>query len=76
MFNPAESVAIQLGVIFHLLTLNHRESEADWDKELASDVKEECQSYGKVDHIKVERDSQVMIPSQPVAMRCSFSSVG
>jgi hypothetical protein len=44
-----------------LLTLNHRESDPDWDKELASDVKEECQSYGKVDHIKVERDSQVII---------------
>ncbi|KAH8120166.1 hypothetical protein DFH11DRAFT_1685551 [Phellopilus nigrolimitatus] len=35
------------------------ESEPDWDKDLAEDVKGECQSkYGHVLHIKVERDSE------------------
>lgn len=38
----------------------HRETERDWDKDLADDVKGECESkYGKVDHIMVEKDSQV-----------------
>ena len=37
-----------------------RETEPNWDKELAEDVKGECQSkYGKVQYIKVERDSEV-----------------
>ncbi|KIJ68490.1 hypothetical protein HYDPIDRAFT_24760 [Hydnomerulius pinastri MD-312] len=35
------------------------ETERDWDKELADDVKGECEEkYGKVDAIKVEKDSQ------------------
>lgn len=37
-----------------------RESDKDWDKDLAEDVKGECEGkYGKVLAIKVERDSQV-----------------
>jgi hypothetical protein len=36
------------------------ETERDWDKVLAEEVKAECQEkYGSVVHIKVERDSQV-----------------
>lgn len=36
------------------------ETEPDWDKDLAEDVKGECESkYGKVERIKVIRDSQV-----------------
>lgn len=35
------------------------ETERDWDKDLADDVKSECETkYGKVDFIKVERESQ------------------
>ncbi|KAF8530949.1 hypothetical protein JB92DRAFT_2804066 [Gautieria morchelliformis] len=35
------------------------ETERDWDKDLAEDVKGECeQQYGKVDRIKVEKESQ------------------
>jgi len=35
------------------------ETDADWDKELAEDVKVECETkYGPVDRIKVERESQ------------------
>ena len=37
-----------------------RETERDWDKELAEDVKGECEGkYGKVEFIKVEKESQV-----------------
>lgn len=37
-----------------------RETERDWDKELAEDVKVECETkYGRVDFIKVEKESQV-----------------
>lgn len=37
-----------------------RETERDWDKELADDVKVECESkYGKVEAIKVEKETQV-----------------
>ena len=37
-----------------------RETEPDWDKDLAVDVKGECQAkYGQVLHIKVEKDSEV-----------------
>ncbi|KAF7306898.1 Splicing factor CC1-like protein [Mycena indigotica] len=36
-----------------------QETEPHWDKDLAEDVKSECQEkYGKVDAIKVEKDSE------------------
>lgn len=35
-----------------------RETEHDWDKDLADEVKGECEDkYGKVEAIKVDRDS-------------------
>ena len=35
------------------------ETEADWDKEIAEDVKQECESkFGAVSHIHVDRDSK------------------
>jgi len=44
----------------------YRETDADWDKELAEDVKGECETkYGPVDRIKVERESQVKPISLP-----------
>jgi RNA-binding protein 23/39 len=37
-----------------------RETERDWDKDLAEDVKGEVEEkYGRVDFIKVEKESQV-----------------
>ena len=40
----------------------HRETGSDWDKDLAEDVKGECEEkYGQVDFIKVEKESQVRI---------------
>jgi RNA-binding protein 39 len=43
-------------ILIHTL----RETERDWDKELADDVKVECENkYGKVEAIKVERETQV-----------------
>ena len=42
------------------MTMHSRETERDWDKDLAEDVKGECESkYGRVLAIKVERESQV-----------------
>lgn len=38
------------------------ETESDWDKDLADDVKGECEGkYGKVERIKVVRDSAVCL---------------
>lgn len=40
--------------------LSCRETERDWDKDLADDVKGEVEAkYGRVDFIKVEKESQV-----------------
>jgi len=37
-----------------------RETERDWDKDLAEDVKGECENkYGPVMTIKVEKETQV-----------------
>lgn len=36
-----------------------RETEPNWDQDIATDVKEECEKYGPVDHIYVDRNSQV-----------------
>lgn len=46
-----------------------RETERDWDKDLAEDVKGEVEEkFGRVDFIKVERESQVR---SPVVNMCS-----
>ena len=37
----------------------NRETEHNWEKDLAEEVKQECEGqYGKVEAIKVEKDSQ------------------
>lgn len=37
-----------------------RETERDWDTDLAEDIKGECEAkYGVVSRIKVEKESQV-----------------
>lgn len=42
----------------------YRETERDWDKDLAEDVKGEAEEkYGRVDFIKVEKESQVRSPT-------------
>jgi len=47
-------------VIIFLLTDVLRETERDWDKDLAEDVKGECEDkYGPVEAIKVEKETQV-----------------
>ena len=52
--------------MFSLTLVFFRESDADWDKELAEDVKGECEvKYGPVDRIKVERESQVKLMLLP-----------
>jgi len=39
---------------------DYRETERDWDKDLAEDVKGECEEkYGQVEAIKVEKETQV-----------------
>lgn len=60
MFDPEECVSIWRLNIHQVDRLLSRETERDWDKELAEDVKGECQEkYGKVDAIKVEKETQV-----------------
>ncbi|KIM66228.1 hypothetical protein SCLCIDRAFT_1211456 [Scleroderma citrinum Foug A] len=50
-----QSRSVLLKNMFH----PEEETDRDWDKELGEDVKGECEEkYGKVDAIKVERDSQ------------------
>ena len=70
MFNPEEYATLPY-VVISLTSLFHRETDADWDKELAEDVKGECESkYGPVDRIKVEKESQVkpiLRPRSPAA---------
>ena len=62
MFDPEEFVASSHPHPPHRLTSCLRETERDWDKDLADDVKSECETkYGKVDFIKVERESQVRV---------------
>ena len=46
------------------LLLGDRETAADWDKEIGDDVKEECSKFGAVNHIYVDRNSKVSLPSK------------
>jgi len=60
MFDPEEWVYSWL--IFGSPTkyLSDRETERDWDKDLAMDVRGECEEkYGPVEAIKVEKETQV-----------------
>jgi hypothetical protein len=55
-------VSISCSLIPSHLTFSSaiRETERDWDKDLAEDVKGECESkYGPVNAIKVEKETQV-----------------
>lgn len=40
-----------------------RETEPEWDKDIAEDVKEECSKFGSVGHVYVDRNSKVCRPS-------------
>lgn len=54
------SIHASLYVIISVLTDLLRETERDWDKDLADDVKGECEDkYGPVEAIKVEKETQV-----------------
>jgi hypothetical protein len=45
-----------------VLTRTRRETERDWDKDLADDVRGECEEkYGKVLDLKVEKESEVRL---------------
>ncbi|KAI0308240.1 hypothetical protein B0F90DRAFT_1813531 [Multifurca ochricompacta] len=46
-------------VLLKNMFIPEEEADTDWDKELADDVKGECEAkYGPVDRIKVEKESQ------------------
>lgn len=38
-----------------------RETEPEWDKDIAEDVKEECGKFGEVTHVYVDRNSKVRL---------------
>jgi RNA-binding protein 23/39 len=60
MFDPEEYAILYLTIVLNLRYFFCRETEKDWDKELASEVKGECESkFGKVEALKVEVESQV-----------------
>jgi len=49
-------------VLANMMSFLIRETERDWDKELADDVKGECEEkYGRVEAIKVEKETQVRV---------------
>lgn len=70
MFDPEESVgrmSLYNGLLMKALFF--RETERDWDKDLADDVKSEVEEkYGRVDFIKVEKESQVCLSHCPMVM--------
>ena len=37
-----------------------RETEEDWDEDIAEETKDECSKFGEVKHIFVDKESQVM----------------
>lgn len=54
------SIHLSLDATISPLTDLLRETERDWDKDLAEDVKGECEEkYGPVEAIKVEKETQV-----------------
>ena len=59
MFNPAEYVSKLRSFNTQLIFQLCRETEPDWEKTLADDVKVECESKynGTVEHIKVDKES-------------------
>lgn len=63
MFDPEKYVLAHSQSTLCLYLLFFSETEKDWDKDLAEDVKGECEyKYGKVEAIKVEKESQVYYP--------------
>jgi RNA-binding protein 39 len=61
MFDPEEYVYSIVSLSARLIYLS-RETERDWDKELADDVRGECEEkFGKVAAIKVEKETHVRL---------------
>lgn len=60
MFDPEECVLCFDHCLVPAQLFDSRESGKDWDKDLADDVKSECEEkYGPVEAIKVEKETQV-----------------
>jgi RNA-binding protein 23/39 len=54
-----------------------QESEPDWDKEIANDVKEECSKFSAISHVFVDRNSKVQHTFRqclPLVWECCTSS--
>lgn len=71
MFDPEEYAHFsgRMNCPHSCLYFFHRETERDWDKELAEEVAGECgDKYGPVLGIKVEKETQVcrFLPLQPI----------
>ena len=50
---------IPIGLVPKGGAIGCRETQPDWDKDIAEDVKEECGKFGSVNHVYVDRNSKV-----------------
>ncbi len=54
--------------VSYCVCLLFRETEPDWDQEIATDVTEECSKYGPVSHTHVDKNSKVKNRPFPVCV--------
>lgn len=64
-FQPAEDTGLPRSIVCEFASLSPdvavgggRETEPDWEMEIAGDTKEECAKFGSVLHLHVDRDSK------------------
>ncbi|GAB4822034.1 hypothetical protein N2152v2_009080 [Parachlorella kessleri] len=57
LLGPASPIATQCLLLKNMFN-PAEETEPTWDQDIAVDVKEECEKYGPVEHIHVDRNSQ------------------
>lgn len=52
-----------------LLAGGCRETEPDWEMEIAADTKEEAAKFGPVSHLHVDRNSKACVPTPLLTLR-------
>jgi hypothetical protein len=73
LLGPASPIPTQCLLLKNMFDAS-MQSEPEWEKEVAEDVKDECSKFGAVLHVHVDKNSQVgpIFPAEALQLRCSM----
>jgi hypothetical protein len=73
LLGPASPIPTQCLLLKNMFDAS-MQSEPEWEKEVAEDVKDECSKFGAVLHVHVDKNSQVgsICAAQALQLRCGM----